>query len=159
MCLPRLVLEEMFTATAIFSGGGMLILCSSHFTMKASFLAAFTVLRVWAIWGRHWGPILLVLPFSMIPLCLNIVSHLLSENPSDVLTSPFYLVYICSRSSRICAIMVGYAWNLWRDSDIMGRRNLIHQQVRAFSVVIQWYLIESSEVRCGCTQSSIRMRI
>ncbi|KAJ3476406.1 hypothetical protein NLI96_g11177 [Meripilus lineatus] len=34
-------------------------------------IEAFNTLRVWAIWGRHWFPVLLVLPFALIPPCMN----------------------------------------------------------------------------------------
>jgi len=47
-------------------------------------LAAFGSLRVWAIWGRHWMPLIVLLPISLIP----VIGDLYLTASSSIYTSP-----------------------------------------------------------------------
>ncbi|KAJ3476404.1 hypothetical protein NLI96_g11181 [Meripilus lineatus] len=58
-CKRELIVRNIFLETALFA------------------YAAFNTLRVWAIWGRHWFPVVVVFPLSLIPLCIN--AHLASR--------------------------------------------------------------------------------
>lgn len=52
------------------------------------YAAAFNTLRVWAIWGRHWFPVLVVFPFAVIPPLMNAVSTSIPVPISLGITNP-----------------------------------------------------------------------
>ncbi|KAJ3479272.1 hypothetical protein NLI96_g9180 [Meripilus lineatus] len=38
-------------------------------------IAGFNVLRIWALWERHWAPVLVLFPLAMLPACINAYVH------------------------------------------------------------------------------------
>lgn len=73
-CKYESIFSDVFLGVVLLAFAGMFGSSSLCDTQVKYTLSAFNGLRVWAIWGRHWLPLLVVLPFALVPFCMNLVS-------------------------------------------------------------------------------------
>jgi len=63
--------------------------------------AVFNTLRIWAIWGRHWGILAVGLPINLLPAALNLVRAVPSIGYVLALTKSVSWFYLSAVRSRL----------------------------------------------------------
>ncbi|KAJ3483229.1 hypothetical protein NLI96_g6456 [Meripilus lineatus] len=112
-CKAQVVLRDILLVASFFAIAGMPSLPSLQCGSDTS--SAFNTLRVWAIWGRRWFPIFMVLPFAIILPIMN--AYYLSQLfVIDVSNSPYpdgtCIVQAVTRGSVVLTdlFVLGLTW-------------------------------------------------